>query len=98
MTPFDFGSPVGRATSEILAPIQGRVCMGNHYLLNEIECDVAADYAAGMLWFSPDLDLKPTPIPWRDRQAELSLRGREVLVLTHDGAVVSTSRKLRAKP
>jgi hypothetical protein len=93
MTPFDFGPPVGRAESDILEPIWETRCLGNQRMLNYLECGTSAGYAPGMLWFSPDLQLTPAPIPWRDRRAELAMGEHGVLVLTQDGATVRTSRQ-----
>lgn len=92
-TPFEFGSPEGRSLSELVEPLGTRECLGSGHLVNGAECDIAAVYAPGMQWFSPDLKVTPTLIPWRDDRAEIPLANGEVLVLTHDAAMAHTERK-----
>lgn len=94
MSPFDFGSPIGRSESEILAPTNGRRCLGNHYLINDLECGTSAAYASGMVWFSPDMNVQPSPINWRGSSARIELPHREVLRLEIVGENVATARQL----
>ena len=97
MTPFDFGPPTGRAAADVTASEGTRGCLVNPQMLNTIECGISAVYAAGMLWFSPDLKVRPEPIRWNGERAEISLKKGEVLVLTHDEHMVHTTREETAR-
>lgn len=92
MTPFDFGSPIGKSQSQVLAPIGDKTCLGNHYMINPLECDIGALYAPEMQWFSHDLKRSPAPIVWNDGRAEIDLSHGERLVLIQDAATVRTER------
>jgi hypothetical protein len=92
MTPFAFDLQ-HKAESAILAPIE-TPCLGNHYMINPLECDVTALYAPEMQWFSHDLKKPPAPIAWNDGRAEMDLGKGERLALLHDGATVRTERKV----
>lgn len=92
MSPFDFGAPVGKSASELLAPIWNKRCLGNGYMVNWLECDITTPYATDMQWFSHDLGKWPAPIAWKDGRAEIDLGNGERLALTRDGATVRTER------
>jgi hypothetical protein len=66
-------------------------------MVNSLECDIAAVYAPSMQWFSHDLEVTPRLIAWNDRRSEIPLRNGEVLVLTHDDAIVQTTREQRGR-
>jgi hypothetical protein len=97
MTPFDFGSPTGKSESGVLAPIGDKGCLGNHHMINPLECDIVALYAPEMQWFSHDLERSPAPIVWKDGRAEIGLGNGERLTLTQDDATVHTERTSTTK-
>lgn len=76
----------------VLAPIGDKGCLGNHDMINPLECDIAALYAPEMQWFSHDLERSPAPIVWKDGRAEIGLTNGERLALTQDDVTVRTER------
>ena len=94
MRPYDFGPQENRSISEIVGS-RGSFALQSRFLMNYYEYGTEIPFQTDLLWFSPDLNIKPQKIDLKiNGKQDISWSGESLVLIEKDG-VVKTERVLK---